>query len=89
MTQVSVHIHMSAMHVPKIESECFYAVHEIGHNAKSACLIIQYRIAGHFRGGQLAHENNEYFTPRKLPAIRYNMPYRACHVYTVISDGIQ
>ncbi len=25
-----------------------------------------------FRGGQPAHENNEYFTPRKLPAIRYS-----------------
>ena len=23
-----------------------------------------------FRGGQLAHKNNEFFTPRKLPAIR-------------------
>ncbi len=24
-----------------------------------------------FCGGQPAHENNEYFTPQKLPAIRY------------------
>ncbi len=30
-----------------------------------------------FRGGQLAHENNEYFTPRKLPAI-YMVE---CHLY--------
>ncbi len=26
-----------------------------------------------FRGGQLTHENNEIFTPRKLHAIRYKV----------------
>ena len=29
-----------------------------------------YAFVGECHVGQLAHENNEYFTPRKLPAIR-------------------
>ncbi len=31
-----------------------------------------------FRGGQLAHKNNKYFTPRKLPAIRYISNVNEC-----------
>ena len=31
-----------------------------------------------FRGGQLAHENNEYLTPRKLHAIRYRQRIVTC-----------